>query len=60
MLPLGHQLSMGLAHLANPAVQIVQAQWIDGILAPQGPRPLFCTDFQSGKRNSLKSASASV
>ena len=37
MLPLGHQLSIGSAQRADAAVQVVQAQWIDGILAPGVP-----------------------
>ena len=41
MLPLGHQLSIGLAHRADAAVQIVPAQWIDGILAPVVPSPFL-------------------
>src|SRR3954470_14487045 len=41
MLPLGHQLSIGLAHRADAAVQVVPAQWIDGILAPVVPSPFL-------------------
>jgi hypothetical protein len=51
--------SVRLAHRADAAVQIVQAQWIDGVLAP-GVRPRFFTDFQCGKGNSLCSASTNV
>ena len=50
MLPLGHQLSIGLAHRADAAVQIVQAQWIDGVLAPGAPSPFFSPTFSPAKR----------